>query len=690
MNKLKENLNKAISLIRVVLYLRLSDEDRNKLTKEQISESIKNQEIMLREYANEQGWQIVGIYNDEDWSGADSSRPNFNRMIEECEKGNVDVVLCKTQARFARDAELIEKYLHNKFHEWKVRFITLVDKIDNTKRETKKTSQILGLTDQWYVEDTSLNIRETFKSKRKNGELTASFSTYGYVKDPENKNHLVIDPVASVVVKRIFEEYISGIGLSKIARRLNEDNILSPIEYKKLNGVKLYIPLLKNYMNFDSINKAGTYVINVNFNNNSNQILNNLVSFNYLTKDMKTFNNKCNITLKKYSSKKTKLYYSIKENLDTNSFNDDDFILLNENDTLPDNTTCIASLTEKLDRTHNIDYEFEITLKENLKKEKYYFIVDHIVDNKDLNVELQFNVNIRRKLTWCAQTIKNILQNEVYIGNLIQGKTTTVNYKNKTVIRVPEEEQPRKDNTHEPIIDKAIFFAIQERMQQQTRSCKNGVLHPFVRRLYCDCCGKVLMKCGKKNINNYSYFCCKDKVVKWANCDNDKYLKEEELTKFVLDKINELLKRFYSQDSLNELKDDLIEQDLFKDKIKALEKELDSIEKELENKSSYFQRLYEDRLNGILPEKEFLVLMNKYKSDIEKFETRKKLIAKEITLINKQKETLKSKNNILEKYKHIDKLNVEIVGDFIDKILVGKYDEESNTREINIIWNFTI
>ena len=134
----------------------------------------------------------------------------------------------------------------------------------------------------------------------------------------------------------------------------------------------------------------------------------------------------------------------------------------------------------------------------------------------------------------------------------------------------------------------------------------------------------------------------------------------------------------------------MVEKDLFQEKIKALEKELDSIEKELENKSSYFQRLYEDRLNGILPEKEFLVLMNKYKSDIEKFETRKKLIVKEITLINKQKETLKSKNNILEKYKHIDKLNVEIVGDFIDKILVGKYDEESNTREINIIWNFTI
>lgn len=687
---MSKNLNKAIMLVRVVLYLRLSDEDRNKLSKEQISESIKNQETMLREYAEEEGWQIVGVYNDEDWSGGDSSRPNFNKMISECKNGNVDVVLCKTQARFARDAELIEKYLHNKFHEWNVRFVTKIDRIDNTKRETKKTSQILGLTDEWYIEDTSINIRETLKSKRKNGELTASFSTYGYLKDPENKNHLVIDPITSVIVKRIFDEYMSGLGLGTIADRLNADKILSPLEYKKLNGVKLYNPFVKDFMNLKYINKAGTYMITINFNNNSNQILNNLVSFNYLTKDMKTFNNKSEIILKKYSSNKTKLYYSTKKNLDTKSFNVDDFVLLNENDTLPENTTCIASLTEKLDRTHNIDYQFEITLKENIKKDIFYFNVEHIVDNKDLNVDLEFNINIRKKLIWCPQTIKKILQNEVYIGNLIQGKTTTVNYKNKTVIHVPKEEQPKKDNTHEPIIDKEVFLAIQERLKEMARSCKSGEMHAFSRRIYCEECGKIFRKCGKNNQDGYGYFCCKDKEVKWINCDNKKYLSEKELNEFVLEKINGLLKRFYSQDNLNELKDNMIEKDLFQEKIKALEKELNSIENELENKSSYFQRLYEDRLNGILPEKEFLVLMNKYKDDIEKFEERKKLIVKEISISNQKKETLKSKKNIFKKYEHIDKLNVEIVGDFIDKILVGKYDEESNTRKINIIWNFTI
>ncbi len=70
-------------------------------------------------------------------------------MIDGCKVGNVDIVLCKTQARFARDSELIEKYIHNLFHECNGRFLTTVDRIDNTKRETKKASQILGLTDEW-------------------------------------------------------------------------------------------------------------------------------------------------------------------------------------------------------------------------------------------------------------------------------------------------------------------------------------------------------------------------------------------------------------------------------------------------------------------------------------------------------------------------------------------------------------
>jgi len=160
--------------LRVALYLRLSDEDIDKLDKYQFSESIKNQEVMLRNYAIDNNWEIVGVYQDEDYSGADRDRPNFNKMIKECEAGNVDIVLVKTQARFARDIELVDKYVHNLFKECDVRFVTYIERIDNTKYETKKTSQITAMKDEWMLEDTSINIRETFKSKRTKGQFTGS------------------------------------------------------------------------------------------------------------------------------------------------------------------------------------------------------------------------------------------------------------------------------------------------------------------------------------------------------------------------------------------------------------------------------------------------------------------------------------------------------------------------------------
>ena len=115
-------------------------------------------------------------------------------------------------------------------------------------------------------------------------------------------------------------------------------------------------------------------------------------------------------------------------------------------------------------------------------------------------------------------------------------------------------------------------------------------------------------------------------------------------------------------------------------------KKLQNINKELQGKSTYFQKLYEDRTNGILRKKEFLILMNKYKYDNEKLEERQKIVKKEISSTLAKKETVKTKKNIFKKYRHIEELSIEIAYDFIDKILIGSYDEKANSRDIKIIW----
>lgn len=669
--------------LRAVLYERLSREDGDKLTKEEKSESIKNQDLMLRNYAIDHGYEVVGVYNDEDWSGADSSRPQFNEMIKACEAGKVDIVIAKTQSRFARDMELIEKYLHNKFLEWNVQFKSVVDHIDNTRRETKKTSQILGLTDEWYLEDTSINIKETLRAKRASGEFTGSFAPYGYNRDPENKNHLIIDPVASEIVKKIFENYINGMGLRTIARDLNDNSVASPYEYKVSKGSNLKLAYLDNYLEYDHIEKAGFYKIDINYINESKEILHNLIFYNIFSKDKKIFDSKCKLYLKNYSENKMKIYYTTDNNIDYNNFDVKKWTLLKKNDIIPFDTTCVASVVEVLDRKHIINYQFDVLLENNIEHEKYYFDVAQITNDEKKIID--YEKNIRKKCKWCDQMIKKILTDKVYIGNLVQSKTTNVSYKNKKKIKKDKEDWIRVENTHESIISTENWLKVQERLKHRVRANKNGYYNPFVHKLYCKCCGKVYTRTGDCN---HVYFRCKDQNEKYKSCDNRNSISKDELNNFALNKINELLNRFYNEEQLKEFKEKDTDNDLFKSRINSLNKELIDVNKELQNKKTYFQHLYEDKINGLLDTEEYMILKSKYKDDSEKLENRVIKIKEELNLINEKKNVLKNKKTVYSKYKHIDCIDIDIVSDFIDRVYIGKYDKKTKTRDMKIVWNF--
>ena len=103
---------------RAAIYCRLSEEDADKADPGQDSRSIQNQKSMLVRYAVEQGWQIYNIYSDDDYTGSDRERPQFNRLLEDARRGCFDIVLCKSQSRFTREMELVEKYIHGLFVEW--------------------------------------------------------------------------------------------------------------------------------------------------------------------------------------------------------------------------------------------------------------------------------------------------------------------------------------------------------------------------------------------------------------------------------------------------------------------------------------------------------------------------------------------------------------------------------------------
>ena len=133
------------------VYCRLSKEDEEKTARE--SESIRNQRALLLAWAAEHDYRIFRVYTDEDYSGIDRARPGFNAMLADARAGKFEVILAKTQSRFTRDMELVEKYLHGLFPEWGVRFIAVLDHVDTcdpaAKRHARSTD--LSMSGTWRI-----------------------------------------------------------------------------------------------------------------------------------------------------------------------------------------------------------------------------------------------------------------------------------------------------------------------------------------------------------------------------------------------------------------------------------------------------------------------------------------------------------------------------------------------------------
>jgi len=232
--------------MKAAIYCRLSEEDRNKQFATDDSNSIQNQKSMLLQYAMEQGWDVYNIYSDDDYAGADRKRPEFNKLLTDAEQRKFDIILCKTQSRFTRELELVEKYIHGLFPIWGIRFVSIVDNADTANKGNKKSRQINGLVNEWYLEDMSENIRSVLDNRRANGFHIGAFALYGYKKDPKQKGHLIIDEEAAVIVREVFTLFAQGYGKTAIARMLNDRGIPNPTEYKRLHGLRYQQPKMKN------------------------------------------------------------------------------------------------------------------------------------------------------------------------------------------------------------------------------------------------------------------------------------------------------------------------------------------------------------------------------------------------------------------------------------------------------------
>ncbi len=219
--------------MKVCLYIRLSSADKDLRLKDE-SDSIANQRALLHQYLREHKeffpYEVMEFVDD-GFTGTNGNRPGFERMIEFLKSGGAKLVLCKDLSRFFRDYVEIGEYLERVFPFLGVRLIAVNDGYDSDdyKGTTAGMDVVMKcIVYGFYSKDLSQKIRTVLDAKVRKGQYIGSFAPYGYLKDPEDKHHLVVDPVVAPVVRRIFDLALRGCTTGEIARALNDDHVEPP------------------------------------------------------------------------------------------------------------------------------------------------------------------------------------------------------------------------------------------------------------------------------------------------------------------------------------------------------------------------------------------------------------------------------------------------------------------------------
>ena len=218
-------------------YLRLSREDGDRAE----SDSIANQRKLLEQYLSAHPeLNLIGFYQDDGYTGTNFDRPAFRRMEADIEAGKINCVLVKDLSRFGRDYIEMGRYLERVFPAQGVRFIAVNDHVDSQQGRYDMLLPMKNIFNTQYARDISDKVRSAIHTKQQRGEFVGAFPSYGYQKDPANHSHLVIDPAAAQVVRRIFDLFEQGWGKIKIAKQLNAEGIPSPSEYKRILGERYH------------------------------------------------------------------------------------------------------------------------------------------------------------------------------------------------------------------------------------------------------------------------------------------------------------------------------------------------------------------------------------------------------------------------------------------------------------------
>lgn len=226
----------SVRIWKTALYVRLSVEDNGK-----DSDSVENQTALLEEYvANHPHLKKVALFVDNGYTGTDFLRPEFNRMMEAVQAEMVDCIVVKDLSRLGRNYIETSQFIEKICPFYNLRFIAVNDNYDTATvtSEGQLSASLQNIVNDYYAKDISRKVTSALQAKMERGDYIGNYAPHGYRKDPENKNHLLVDPETAPVIRQIFEMRAEGISYMGICKKLNDAGIPSPGQLKIDNGIE--------------------------------------------------------------------------------------------------------------------------------------------------------------------------------------------------------------------------------------------------------------------------------------------------------------------------------------------------------------------------------------------------------------------------------------------------------------------
>ena len=448
------------------LYIRLSKEDES----EGPSQSVQNQESLLREFVQQHRLSVYDTYVDDGWSGTNFDRPDFQRMITDIEAKKVNMVITKDLSRLGRDYIMTGHYMERYFPEHRVRYISLLDGIDTGVDSTANDiTPFRAIMNDMYAKDISKKIKSVKRDKQRKGQFIGGKPVYGYKMHPTEKNKIVIDEEVAPVVRRIFALALSGMSCRNIATLLNQEGVPTPATYANL-----------------PVARPGPY---------------------------------------------TGL--------------------------------------------------------------------------------------------WSSERISDLLQNETYIGNMVQGRSVKISYKSKKCLRQDPANWVVVEGTHEPLVDEETFRKV--RMLVSSRKHTRSRTYDFLLKglIFCHECGYPLAVLNRKNARGEDvlYFVCRtyQRFTKAGVCTCHS-IKEKTVTDAVIAKVREVCQAYLNPDELLPMAREAVENAR---KQSVLETELQTLQSKIDSLTANLDRMYTDRLSGLLPEADFQRIFGRIKLEREQLEAKR-------------------------------------------------------------------